>query len=120
MIKRYPNDVKAFLRAIIRAYRFLNKEENYLEINRIIAESAEKGLGWEDMDYSKVEKHYLGFKILPANGNITKFGFQQMIDEEKLDGRLPQSYKMEQVVRLQFVEKAAKELDMRFGPGGYE
>jgi len=120
LINQYPDSVKAFLKAIVRAYRFLNREENYLEINKIIYDSAEEDLGWEEMDYSKVEKHYLGFKLLPPDGSITKFGFQQMIDEEKQDGKLPQSYTMAQVVRLNFGEEAVQELDAKYGPVGYE
>lgn len=120
MIKENPDTIMAFLKGLLRAYRFLNREENYLEINKIIEDSAEPGLGWEDMDYSKVEKHYLGFKILPPDGHITKVGFQQMIDEEKMEGRLPQSFAMAQVVRLSFIEKAAKELDDKYGPLGYK
>ncbi len=120
VIDQYPEDVKAFLRALLRAYRFLNKEENSLEIDKIIEENADEGLGWDDMDYSKVEGHYLGFKILPPDGNITKFGFQQMIDEDKVEGKLPQSYSMDQIVRLSFVEEAAKTLDEKYGPNDYE
>lgn len=72
------------------------------------------------MDYSQIEKQYRGYKILPHNGYITKVGFQQMIDEEKFAGKLPRTYSMDQVVRLNFVEEAAKELNAKYGPEGYE
>ncbi len=121
MINEYPDTLQAFLRAIIRGYRFLRKEENYPEANEIVYEATkDEGLGWDEMDYTKIEGQYIGYKILPRDGNITKLGFQQMIDEEKLDGKLPQDYSMDQIIRLHFVEEAAKDIDAKYGSDGYE
>ena len=120
MINEHPDILKAVLKVIIRGYRFLRKEENYGEKNKIVdISTTEEGLGWEEMDYSKIERQYLGYKILPRDGNITKVGFQQMIEEEKSEGKLPESYRMDQVVRLDLVEMAARELDAKYGPEGY-
>lgn len=121
MIREQPALVKALLKVIVRGYRFLRKEQNYAEANEIVTKATDKeGLGWDEMDYSKIEKQYLGYRVLPRTGNITKVGLQQMIDEEKNDGKLPKTYSIEKVVRLSFVEEATKELDAKYGPDGYE
>lgn len=46
-------------------------------------------------------------------------GLDDVIDEWKLSGKLPQNFRKEQALRLTLLQEAVKELDVRYGPEGY-
>jgi len=120
IINNYPDMVKGFLKAIIRGYRYMLKEENYPEIMELVRNSVtERHLGWEGLEDDFLKEQYLGFKEVPSDGQITKKGLQQYIDEDISEGKLPKDFTMEQVTRLSFVEDAARELDEKYGKKGY-
>jgi ABC-type nitrate/sulfonate/bicarbonate transport system substrate-binding protein len=121
IIDKYPELIKSFLRGIIRGYRFIRKEENYAEVMEIARGSIkEKNLGCPaGLDPADLERQYYALRQVPADGNITKKGLQQYIDEEISAGGLPKTFTMEQIARLSFVEAVARELDEKFGPEGY-
>ena len=56
----------------------------------------------------------------PRCGHPSKKGLETMIAEDKAAGRLPQTYAMNQILRLEFMEEAAREIDARYSPGEYE
>lgn len=120
-IREQPDSLKAFLRAQLRAYRFLSDKKNLAEVLRLVkGRDWEKGKGWgwdEGFDPKIMDTGYM-YTLLPPDGMPT--GLDVAISEEKASGTLPPSFKLEQVTRLNFVQEAAKEVDKKYGPGGYE
>jgi ABC-type nitrate/sulfonate/bicarbonate transport system substrate-binding protein len=122
MINQNPETIKAVLKGIIRGYRYMRKPENFDELVRMCKEVVwEKAFGWDSFDESLWETDFrVQFTLVPRDGMITKKGLETYMAEEKLAGKLPEACTMDQFVRLQFVEKASRELDDRFGSEGYE
>ncbi len=117
-IEKHPGAVKAFLRGMIRGYRFAKDVRNRAELDRIVMDHKwEKQLGWDNFD-----------RTLQGDfGRVARFlgddcavkGLETLIAEEKLDGTLFRSFGIANVARLQFHQEAVMEVDARFGPGGY-
>ena len=121
IIKDYPEMLKAFCKATIRAYRFCRNEKNWGEVRELIERYPwERDFGWQKFDRSTLKTPYLGFRYVPADGLPSMKGLEVMVAEDKASGRLPQTYTTDQILRLDFMEEAAKEIDARYGPEGYE
>jgi ABC-type nitrate/sulfonate/bicarbonate transport system substrate-binding protein len=115
LIEKYPATVTAFIKAMIRALRFLRdmpKNHDYmvdLDKRLRVVESDPKERDAK-IDLS-VEK--LASSPHPLDCRLQVKGFQTIIDQLKEEGLIPQSFNSDQVVKLQFVEQANRELDTR-------
>ena len=103
----------ALLRALVRAYRFMN--QNYAETVEIITQADHK-LD-QDMDASLWEGKYHMFERIPLDGAVGVQGLNQVIEEEKVVGKLPPSFTVQDILLDRFVNDAAASVDRRFGAG---
>jgi hypothetical protein len=120
-LERHPDTIKRFLRAMIRSYRFVANEKNYGEIMKFCWRYPwEKDMGWDTIDREEIESEQAAyFRGLPEDGGIPKKALEVMIEEEKWAGKLPDSYTVDKVLRLELVEEALKEVNAKYGPNGY-
>jgi hypothetical protein len=101
------------MRALIRAYRFMN--QRYNDTKQILTRA---GYQLEkDMDAALWEGKYHMFERIPHDGSINKAGLSQVIEEEKVAGKLPLSFSLEDIVVDRFVRAAADAANRRYGDG---
>ena len=113
IVREEAGRLTALLRALIRAYRFMN--ERYGETKEIL-----KQAGYEldkDMDAALWEGKYHMFERIPQDGGVNEAGLQLVIDEEKAAGKLPPGFSMEEILMDRFVKEAAQSVNQRFGGG---
>jgi NitT/TauT family transport system substrate-binding protein len=113
VMREEPERLTALLRALIRAYRFMNR--NYPETLQIIARAGYK-LD-KDMDASLWEGKYHMFERIPLDGAVGVQGLNQVIEEEKAAGKLPETFAVEDILVDRFVKDAAASVDRRFCTG---
>ncbi len=120
MLEQHPQIVKGFLKGIIRGDRFAMDEKNDMEVKRIVmSQTWVKDLGWDGKFDRKLEDSFGRTARSFLNRDAEVRGLDAVIADEKASGMLPKTFTVEQVVRLEFQKEAVKELDARFGPGGY-
>lgn len=116
-IEKHSNVIKPFLKAMIRAFRMMN--QNYPETLKIIHEAVAQGeLKWDrDIDHELWKTKYPFFDAIPADGMVTRKGLETVVREGRSAGKIPASFNMEDILRLEFVIEAAQEVDAQFGQG---
>ena len=116
-LAKHSNIIKPFLKAMIRAFRMMN--QNYPETLKIINEAVARGeLKWDrDIDHELWKTKYPFFDAIPADGMVTIKGLQTVINEGRSAGKIPASFKMEDILRTEYVIEAAREVDAQFGQG---
>jgi len=109
--------IKPFLKAMIRAYRMMN--QNYEETYSIICKAVDRGeLKWDrDIDHELWKTKYPFFDAIPADGMVALKGLETLVEEQKKAGTIPESFRIEDILRLEFVREAAKEVNDLFGQG---
>lgn len=121
MIAQHPETVKAFLKGLIRGYRFTKRKENWPEIVKMVESYKwEDDLGWEGFDRSELDGQLATVKYLSSDGSVNTNALEVVITQAKSLGMLPEAFTIDQGIRLAFVEQAAKELNQKYGPMGYE
>lgn len=113
IVQNEPGRLTGLLRALIRGYRFMN--QRYEETKAIL-----KSAGYEldkDMDAALWEGKYHMFERIPQNGMVGAQGLEQVIAEEKADGKLPADFQAKDILSDRFVRAAADSVDQRFGCG---
>jgi ABC-type nitrate/sulfonate/bicarbonate transport system substrate-binding protein len=113
IVRDEPERLAGLLRALIRAYRFMN--QRYGETKEIIT-----GAGYQldkDMDGALWEGKYHMFERIPQDGSVNRAGLQLVIDEEKASGKLPADFDMEEILLDRLAEQAAESVNRRFGQG---
>jgi ABC-type nitrate/sulfonate/bicarbonate transport system substrate-binding protein len=102
--------VIGFLKATIRAYRYMKTSSNHPEMMRIIEKS---DLSFEeDMDQSMWEEEYPLIPAIPSDGSINAQGLQVILNEEKAAGRVPWEMTIENILWLDLVKTAAASLSV--------
>jgi ABC-type nitrate/sulfonate/bicarbonate transport system substrate-binding protein len=116
-LEKHANLIKPFLKAMIRAFRMMN--QNYPETLKIINAAVARGeLKWDrDIDHELWKTKYPFFDAIPADGMVTRKGLETVVREGRSVGKIPESFKMEDILRLEYVIEAAKEVDAQFGQG---
>lgn len=122
MLDEYPGMVRGMLKGIIRGYRFARDPRNSERLRDMyLAEDWGKdGFGWGTFDDKLLNGMVSSARILPPDGSISIVGLEEIIDEWKLSGKLPQNFRREQALRLEYRDEVVKELNARYGPEGYE
>lgn len=111
--------VAAFLRAMIRSFRFLRDEAQYGRAMAIVCKHVtDEGLGFPPgITDHFMSSHYFGFKQMPHTGGVADSSLQRYIDEEATEGRLPAGQLAASVLDPVPAEQAAREIDRRYGAG---
>jgi NitT/TauT family transport system substrate-binding protein len=113
VVRNEPERLTGLLRALIRGYRFMN--QRYPETKEILTKA-----GYQldkDMDALLWEGKYHMFERIPRDGGVNVTGLELVIDEEKAAGKLPASFRAEEILITRFVKEAAASVDQRFGEG---
>lgn len=116
-LEKHSKLIKPFLKAMIRAFRMMN--QNYPETLKIINEAVARGeIKWDrDIDHDLWKTKYPFFDAIPLDGMVTRKGLETVVREGREVGKIPASFKMEDILRLEFVIEAAREVDAQFGKG---
>ena len=122
MLEQYPDVVKGVLKGIIRGYRFARDSRNAKRLKDmyLTQDWGKDGFGWGKFDDKLIDGMVSSARILPPDGRISLSGLEDVIQEWKAAGKLPQDFNKEQVLRLEPLHKAVSELNTQFGPEGYE
>lgn len=122
MLAEYPEIVKTVLKAIVRGYRFARDENNFDKIKQLYLSYnwGKEGFGWGKFDETLIDGMVRSARILPPDGSISLSGLSDIIEEEKVASRLSEGATQQQVLRLEPLHKAVLELNVSFGPEGYE
>ncbi len=113
-INKHPQTVISFLKAMIRAYRFVrDMPKNYEYIvnldNRLRAEHRDA----KESPDSAITIEKLASGPHPLDGRLPVRGLEAILKQEKEAGNIPESFTVDRVVRLEFVEQANSELEKR-------
>jgi ABC-type nitrate/sulfonate/bicarbonate transport system substrate-binding protein len=123
LVTQHPDALKAFLRGLVRGYRFVREKKNVAKVWKVIKEwrwEKAKNFGWDEgFDPDWLKKGFL-YPNLAVDARVPVKGLERMMEELKSSGELPKSFSLEQVIRLDFLEEAIKEVDSKFGQGKYE
>ena len=111
-IAAHPGTLHGFLRAMIRAYRFLRDPANYARAMAIVrAHVNDPHLGFPPGITDRfLTTHYFGFKQMPHDGGVSRASLQRYIDEQALEGRVPAGLPATAVLHDAPVLQAAREL----------
>jgi ABC-type nitrate/sulfonate/bicarbonate transport system substrate-binding protein len=113
VVRNEAERLTGLLRALIRAYRFMN--QRYADTQEIL-----KQAGYEldkDMDTALWEGKYHMFERIPQDGSVNAAGLQLVIEEEKAAGKLPPEFSTQEILIDRFVKEAAHSINKRLGPG---
>jgi ABC-type nitrate/sulfonate/bicarbonate transport system substrate-binding protein len=113
VVRDEPERLTGLLCALIRGYRFMN--QRYAETKKILTKE-----GYEldkDMDAALWEGKYHMFERIPQDGSVNETGLELVIDEEKAAGKLPSSFRAQDILMARFVNEAAESVNRRFGAG---
>lgn len=113
VVREEPERLTGLMRALVRAYRFMN--QRYREAMEIVQKA-----GYEldkDMDASLWEGKYHMFERIPLDGMVGEQGLDQVIKEEREAGKLPASFKAQDILMGHFAKEAAEDVNRRFGAG---
>ena len=112
MVEQETELLEAYLRATIRAYWFITD----YGVNRPYLEALVKRLRQTCLDAEEASRSGVeggGRLSLPFDGAPSVEALRDMVDEGKEFGDLDDGFELEPVVRLEFVERAFKELKAR-------
>ncbi len=104
-IERYPATVKAFVKAMIRSYRFMRDSKNWPEIRKILDDNK---IAYE-APYFEQSLELLR-PALPEDGGVNLRGLEAVAADEKEIGTIDKSFDVKSLLRLEFQEQALKEL----------
>ena len=113
VVRNEPERLTGLLRVLLRGYRFMN--QHYSETKEILTRA-----GYQldkDMDAALWEGKYHMFERVPLDGSVNEAGLELVIDEEKAAGKLPSSFRAEEILITRFVKEAAESVNRRFGNG---
>lgn len=118
-ILRQPERVEGFLRAVIRAYRFMARGDNFDACMDVV----ERNIHDENYGFPPSYPHQFhrgwGFKR-PADGSMDVDGLQRFIDEEVLEGRARAGLTRQDISDLSIAQRATANINARFGAKAYE
>ena len=113
IVREEPERLTGLLRALIRAYRFMN--QRYADTKEILTRA---GYALDkDMDAALWEGKYHMFERIPPDGGVNQAGLQLVIDEEKAAGKLAAEFSMQEILVDGLVKEAAQSVNQRFGSG---
>ncbi len=120
LLNAEPERMQGFLRAMVRAYRFMRDDRNYEQVIGLMRQHiAEPNLGMPShMPADFLDKPYFAFKQSPADGSISLEGLQLYIDERS-DSAAAKGARAETFVVLEPMRAAAEAVDRAYGAGEY-
>jgi ABC-type nitrate/sulfonate/bicarbonate transport system substrate-binding protein len=122
ILAKYPEQVVKVLKGIIRGYRFARDKKNVEKIRHMYLsyDWGKDGFGWGKFDATLLDGQIASAQYLPPDGGVVEKGLQDIAEEYKAWGKLPQNFSYEQATRFHFVRQAALEVDAAYGaPEGY-
>lgn len=118
MLTNHPETVKAFMRGLIRGYRFTKLKKNWSEVAKMVAEYKwERDMGWEGFDHAMLKKQYALIKYVSRDGLVSRNGLETVLSQAKALGMIPQKFSLDQILRQELAEQASKEIKQKFGRG---
>lgn len=118
-IEKYPEIVDGFMRALIRAYRFMADGTNYDACMDVVNRNIhDENLGFPP-GYPLSFHRGWGFKR-PADGGMCEGGIQRFIDEEVLEGRNGAGLVEADIADHSIARRATAAIDAAYGPGRWE
>lgn len=128
-LERYPDTISAYLRGLIRGCRFVNDaSRNFDEISSLLRALADVDIAYggeraeeaeENLRYHDDPREIINFPF-PHDGGVNEPGLQVAMEEEQESGPVPKDWTVDRIAELSSVKQAARDVDARFGPGGYQ
>jgi ABC-type nitrate/sulfonate/bicarbonate transport system substrate-binding protein len=122
LVEQHPDAVEAFLRAITRAKRFAADAKNREEVLALTRKLLEEDvpLGGERAEAARGELATIRADRVSNRSDIyDPKGVAFLIEEQKTLKRVSASYRGDQLMHVDLMQRAVAQLDKRFGPGGY-
>lgn len=113
VMRQEPERLTGLMRALIRAYRFMN--QRYEETMEIVKRADYKFD--KDMDSSLWETRYHMMERVPQDASVSVEGLAEVIEEEKIAGKLPRSFGVKDILVDRFYKEAVASVNQRFGKG---
>lgn len=119
-IEANADRLKAFLRAMVRAYRFMRLDRNYKDVMAVVRKNVtEPNLGLPaHIPADFLDKPFFAFKQSPADGAVSLDGLDLYIAE-----RVPPDQRTigaADLLHLALVKEVSEGLDRRYGKDAYE
>ena len=106
MLDQHPDTVKAFLKGMIRAWRFLDDPANDAEAARILKKHE---IPFDEAKWSQLIAIQREFWPAP-DGTVNEKGVEVILKREQEVGRVPADYTIEQLLRLEPLKAAQQEM----------
>ena len=119
VLREHPDLVKGFLRGAIRGYWFYRNRANFEFIKDV--ETRMRQIHWDEEE-ADLERHNAESVTVPAelekdaapiDGGVPVASLEVYLGHMKALGEMPQDYGLEQVLRLELVGEAFRELESR-------
>lgn len=122
VLAQHAEIVKSVLKGIVRGYRFARDARNAGRVREMYLtyDWGRDGFGWGKFDETLVDGMVNSARILPPDGSVSQSGLDALIEEHKASDKLPADFTKQQVLRLDPLHEAVRELNAKFGPEGYE
>ena len=104
-IQKNPDAVLAYVKAMVRTYQYMHDKKNWPEIKQILKDSKQQ---FEEQYFEATMEVLL--PAIPKDGSVNQKGVEYVANMEKELGTVDKSLDVGKVYRLDFLEKAQKEL----------
>ncbi len=108
MIQNSPDAVLGYVKGMVRTYQYIHDKKNWPEIAQMLKDRKVQF----DEKYFDATMEIL-MSAIPADGSVNKPGVDYMVNQEKELGTVDKSFDVKKMYRLDFLEKAQKELGIK-------
>jgi len=114
VIKQYPETVTAFLKGMVRAFRFFrDMPKNYEYLVDLDQRMRAVNRDPKESPHLELKEQKFTSSPHPPDGQLPLKGLKLILAQEKEAGNIPEYLTVDRVVRLEFLEQANRELDER-------
>jgi ABC-type nitrate/sulfonate/bicarbonate transport system substrate-binding protein len=106
--RNHPDQLKGFLKGMIRACRFVLEMKNKARFKQIMVEA---GFLTEEREKQSFDKLFDGWQArVSMDLSLPREGIELIVDEEKRSGRVSPSFRVEEVLKLEALREAQDDL----------
>lgn len=108
MLDKHPDTTVAFLKGMIRGFQFVQDPKNDEEVARVLKKH---DIRVDDANFK--ELIHIQRQLMTTDGSANRKGTEVVLKRMMDTRELPADYKVDQLLRLEFLEQAQKELGLK-------
>lgn len=108
MLDKHPDTTVAFLKGMIRGFQFVQDPKNDEEVARVLKKH---DIRVDDANFKELIQ--IQRQLMTTDGSANRKGTEVVLKRMMDTRELPADYKVDQLLRLEFLEQAQKELGLK-------